>query len=97
MEVVYNRTIELYKTTSSDTILKALQERFTETILTKVLIPLSSEEVLLEDMIDELVEKNILWENAPASNRKIHIEWNLLTVQISQWQEIADAIKTLYN
>lgn len=97
MDIVYERTIELYNEFSSKIIKNELQKRFTETILTEVLMPLVLEEVLLEDMFDELVEKNLIGKNAPTTDRNIYIHWNLLTVQIWISKEIIDNLKTLYN
>lgn len=97
MEVVYERTIELYHEFSSKIIKSELKKRYTESMLTEILMPLSCEEVLLEDMFGELVEKNLIGENAPSTDRNIHIDWNLLTVKIWISNEIIDNFKTLYN
>lgn len=74
MEVVYERTIELYNKFSPKIIKNELQKRFTESMLTEILMPLSCEEIRLDDMFGELIEKNLIGENAPTTDRNINID-----------------------
>ena len=97
MVSVFEKQIILHNTLSMKIINRELHTRHTQSMLTEVLMPLSIEEAWLEELFDELVNNNLLGENAPESEWFVWIAWDLLTIKITYWQEITKTIRALYN